>query len=502
MKRKSKTIIAAAAAVCIAFAAGGCGAEGVEREGFVLLSENGGAPNYVYDAIVEQDFCLTSQTPENYFSLDRNTSSYSLVRAQLNAGNQIAYDSVRTEELVNYFTYDYPAPAEGEELSLAAYLSECPWNTDHELLTVGIRTQKRVLDAERNNYVLLIDVSGSMSARVTGLDGITCLDLVKYGAEKMTETLGENDSVCVVTYANGVETVLEPTLATAEGKTDMIAAIKGLTAYGGTNGSGGLQLAYQNAEKYMSDQGNNRVILMTDGDFNIGISDKTQLKKYISEKAESGVYLSVIGVGMGNLRDDIMQSLALSGNGNYAYIDTLQEAEKVMCEELNGMLTVVCKDAKAGVTFNADNVEAYRILGYDMKQMSKSEYESSKTDAGEIGSNLCVSVLYEIVPTKSAAEGAALATVEIKYKSAAENEAEKSVSVVALNAHTGGDDQAFAACVIEFGLVLRRSQYKGAASLAAALSRLNDLAEYVQADVYKSEFVSLVKKAVDSRDYE
>lgn len=502
MKRKSKTIIAAAAAVCIAFAASGCGAEWVEREGFILFSGDGGAPNYVYDAIVEQDFCLTSQTPENYFSLDRNTSSYSLVRAQLNAGNQIAYDSVRTEELVNYFTYDYPAPAEGEELSLAAYLSECPWNADHNLLTVGIQTQKRVLDAERNNYVLLVDVSGSMSARVAGLDGITCLDLVKYGAEKMTNTLGENDSVCVVTYANGVETVLEPTLATAEGKTEIIAAIEGLTAYGGTNGSGGLQLAYQNAEKYMSDQGNNRVILMTDGDFNVGISNKTHLKEFISEKAASGVYLSVIGVGMGNLRDDIMQSLALCGNGNYAYIDTLQEAEKVMCEELNGMLTVVCKDAKAGVTFNADNVEAYRILGYDMKQMSKSEYENSQTDAGEIGSNLCVSVLYEIVPTKSAAEGAALANVEIKYKSAAENEAEKSVSVVAVNAHTGGDDQAFAACVTEFGLVLRRSQYKGTASLAAVLSRLNDLAEYVQKDVYKSEFVTLVKKAVDSGYYE
>ena len=270
--------------------------------------------------------------PSSYFSLDRNTAGYSLMRAQINAGDRISASSVRIEELVNYFSYEYPAPAEGEGLKATAYLSECPWNEGHNLITVGLKSEERVLAEGKNNYVFLIDVSGSMSARVKGLEGQTCLDLVKYGIGKLTDGLGANDAVSVVKYASGEETVLEPTLATEEGKAQIKRAVNGLTAYGATNGSGGLELAYRNAEKYFSDEGNNRVILMTDGDFNVGIRNETELKEFIQEKARKGVYLSVLGVGMGNMRDDFMQTLALNGNGNYAYIDTPREAEKVMCE--------------------------------------------------------------------------------------------------------------------------------------------------------------------------
>ncbi len=455
--------------------------------------ESGG--NYQYDSIVETNFHTAAEENSIYFSLDRNTANYSQVRSQLNMGNSVAADSVRIEELINYFSYDYPAPQEGEVMAATAYLTDCPWEPSHKLVTVGVKTEEKVLTAERNNYVFLIDVSGSMGARVRGLEGISCLDLVKTGVEKLVRGLGDNDAVAIATYAGQAGQLLEPTMATEAGKQTILRAVEGLTAYGSTNGSGGLEVAYDLAERHFSENGNNRVILLSDGDFNVGLQSSDKLLEFIQEKAKTGVYLSVLGVGMGNMRDDFMQTLALNGNGNYAYIDTPTEAEKVMGEELNGMLVAVAKDAKAGVTFSEETVEKYRLIGYDMKIMSEDDFNNEQKDAGEIGSNLCVTALFEVELKEDVAEEALLGNVEIRFKNTDAEETAGSATAEIRNILSQNEDALFISCVAEFGLLLRNSAHKGNASYDAVLSRLADLPAYLARDVYKTEFKTLVEKA-------
>ena len=452
-----------------------------------------GEGNYQYDSVLEQGFYDAAEAPSSYFSLDRNTAGYSLVRAQINAGMRVAADSVRLEELVNYFDYDYPAPAEGETFGISAYLADCPWNAEHKLMTVGLKTEEARSTGDAN-YVLLVDVSGSMSG--------DRINLVKYGANKLVDGLGERDRVAIVTYASGVQTVLESTAATEAGKTAIRSAIASLSAYGSTSGSDGLQRAYEQAEAHRAENGNNRVIILTDGDFKVGISDTAQLTEFIQEKAKSGIALSVVGVGLGNTRDDLMQTLALNGNGNYCYIDSQTEAEKVFTQELAGMLYTVAHDAKAGVTFNADMVSSYRLLGYDMKTMTEDDFNNSEKDAGEIGSNLCVTVMYEIVPAASDMGGTegALADVTVRYRTTQGEDAEATLTVTGSEGET--DDARFAACVAEFALVLRQSRYCADASLAKVAERLNALGDYVEGDVYKREFAQLVTLAIQSEHYD
>lgn len=454
--------------------------------------------NYAYDSVVEQGFSDVGETPSSYFSLDRNTAGYSLVRTQIKQGLAVSPDSVRLEEMVNYFDYDYPAPADGEAVGVSAYLSDCPWNGEHKLMTVGIRTEEATAAGDAN-YVLLVDVSGSMGGYVYGYEGMSRLELVKYGANKLVDGLGDGDRVSVVTYASGVNTVLESTAATESGKTEIRGALSRLTAYGSTSGSDGLQRAYEQAEAHRAEGGNNRVIILTDGDFNVGISDPDQLTEFIQDKAKSGIALSVVGVGLGNTRDDLMQTLALNGNGNYSYIDTQLEAEKVFTEELSGTLYTVANDAKAGVTFNADAVSSYRLLGYDMKHISEDDFNNPEKDAGEIGSNLCVTVMYEIEPN-DAAEGGALAEIAVRYRDAEGQDCEAALTVSGEESAT--DDTRFAACVAEFALVLRQSQYRGTASLGNVLTRLADLNGYLAGDAYKEEFGELVSLAAESGLYE
>ena len=431
--------------------------------------------NYRYDEVVEQGFCDVQETPSSYFSLDRNTAGYSFVRTQIRQGYEISPGSVRLEELVNYFDYDYPAPENGEAVRVSAYMSGCPWNEDHKLMTVGIRTEEAVVSGDAN-YVLLVDVSGSMGGAVYGYEGMSRLDLVRYGANKLVDGLGERDRVSIVTYASGVETVLESTAATQEGKAEIRSALSRLSAYGSTSGSDGLQRAYAEAEAHRAENGNNRVIILTDGDFNVGISDTDELTEFIQDKAASGIALSVVGVGLGNTRDDLMQTLALNGNGNYSYIDTQLEAEKVFTEELSGTLYTVANDAKAGVTFNADAVSSYRLLGYDMKHISEDDFNNPEKDAG------------------------ALAEIAVRYRDAEGQDCEAALTVSGEEPAT--DDTRFAACVAEFALVLRQSQYRGTASLGNVLTRLADLNGYLAGDAYKEEFGELVSLAAESGLYE
>lgn len=463
-------------------------------ESYPLFSDG---ENYLYDTVVEQGFSDTETAPSSYFSLDRNTAGYSLVRTQLRQGVKISPESVRLEELVNYFDYDYPAPEAGEAVGVSAYLSDCPWNAEHKLMTVGIKTEEAVRTGDAN-YVLLVDVSGSMGGTLAGTEGQSRLDLVKYGANKLLDTLGAQDRVSVVTYASGVKTVLESTAATEENKPAIRNAINKLSSYGSTNGSDGLQRAYEQAEAHRAENGNNRIIILSDGDFNVGISNQDELKEFIQEKAKSGIALSVVGVGMGNLRDDFMQTLALNGNGNYCYIDTPLEAQKVFVEEVAGTLYTVAKDAKAGVTFNADAVSSYRLLGYDMKTMSEEDFNNTEKDAGEIGSNLCVTAMYEI-ELSDADTDAALAEAAVRYKNEAGEDCEVTLTVT--GQETATQDVQFAACVAEFALVLRASAYRGNASLENVLARLEGMSAYLAEDVYKSEFAELAAVAKASGYY-
>ena len=480
--KKSLGLVLVLAAVTLAGCGGASrwdGMNGAAPEGSYFSPSydgvTGWGENFRYDSIVETGYSVTDEEDSVYFSLDRNTAGYSQVRAQINGNREIAPDSVRIEELINYFSYDYPAPAEGEVMKSSVYLTDCPWQQEHKLVTVGVKTEERKVESERNNYVFLIDVSGSMNLLVEGMESMTCLDLVKYGIGTLVEGLGEDDYVSIATYAGEAGQALQPTKATDTGKEQIMRTVDRLSAYGSTNGSGGLEVAYDLAARNFSENGNNRVILLSDGDFNVGAQTENALMSLIRNKAKTGIYLSVLGVGIGNMRDDFMQTLALNGNGNYAYIDTPAEAKKVFSEELSGMLVTVAKDAKAGVTFSKETVEKYRLICYDMKIMSEEDFNSQKKDAGEIGSNLCVTALFEVELKDGAEEGASLGNVEIRFKDVAKGEEARTATAEIVNTPAESEDAVFISCVAEFGLLLRKSQYKGDASYEGILKRLAEL---------------------------
>lgn len=459
---------------------------------FDMADEAGMGGNYVYDGIVEQGFESVKNEPSSYFSLDRNTATYSLVRSQIESGYKISEDSVRIEEMINYFDYSFPAPTE-KSVAVSTALATCPWNVENKLMMVGLKTTEYKTEATNANYVFLIDVSGSMAPSDR-------LPLAKKGFKMLLNELGDNDVVSIVTYASGVKTVLDGGECSEDGKKGIESAINGLVASGYTNGGDGLERAYNIAQKHFIEGGNNRVIFISDGDFNAGITDKDDLKEFIQNKAKSGIYLSVIGVGMGNTRDDILETLATSGNGNYAYLDSEKEAKKVFVDELKGNLFTVAKDAKAGVTFTSA-VDKYRLVGYDTKRITEDDFNNEKADTGEIGSNLCVTALYEI--TLADSEEEKLADVEVRYKDVAgDTEFSDSVTATVELTTPSSDDLRFISCVAEFGLVLRNSQYKEISSLASVLRRLEDLNEYIAGDIYKQEFVTLVGKASESGYYE
>lgn len=450
--------------------------------------------NYVYGEVTENGFVNADETPSSYFSLDRNTAGYSLVRNQINNGRKISPTSVRIEEMVNYFDYNLPRPEE-KGIGICSGIIDCPWNSENKLVMLGVTTAEQQMDYKNGNYVFLIDVSGSMSASDR-------IGLAKQGMCLLVDSLGEGDVVSIVTYASGIECKMDGIECTSKNKSEIKSKINALRASGATNGEGGLQLAYETAQKHFISDGNNRVILISDGDFNVGMSNTEQMKNFISEKAKSGVYLSVFGVGMGNMRDDMMETLANNGNGNYAYIDSYKEAEKAFVHDIVGNMITVAKDAKAGITFN-ENVESYRLIGYDTKHITAEDFENYAKDTGDIGSGFSVGIIYEIKLKDNDYQGA-VAEVEVRYKDVrGETEFADSckVTVDFTKQPEYENDAFFAACVAEFGLILRNSEYKAQASLASVLERLESLTEYIANDEYKAEFVELVKKAILSEFY-
>jgi Ca-activated chloride channel homolog len=482
-------------------------------------SRSGPANTESYSRVAENGFVRVSQEPLATFSIDVDTASFSNVRRFLNQNQLPPKDAVRIEELVNYFTYDYPSPSGGRPIAASIAVTAAPWNPRNRLVRIGVRA--RDVDSGRrpaSNLVFLIDVSGSMGTPQK-------LPLVKSGLKMLVDQLGENDVVSIVVYASASGLVLPPTHGDRK---DVIArALDDLEAGGSTNGGAGIQLAYRQATANFIRGGVNRVILVTDGDFNVGITDQSNLTRLIEERAKSGVFLSVLGFGMGNLKDSTMERLADTGNGHYAYIDTLSEARKVLVEQVSGTLVTVAKDVKMQVDFNPAKVEAYRLIGYENRVLRPEDFNNDLKDAGDMGAGHTVTALFEIVPRGGTVPGPSvdpsvfqpatqtapppattnsndLLVLRVRYKLPDASEstrmdiplADRDVAFSRADA-----DFRFAAAVAAFGMILKDSPYRGNATLAwvldtAAASQGRDRGGY------RDEFVSLVRKAIALRDGE
>lgn len=455
-----------------------------------------------YTEIIENAFIVTEEKDTSYFSIDANTASYPNLRSIISKGYNVPKDAVRIEEMLNYFSYDYDAP-EGEDiLALNASVFDNPYNPETKLMTIGLAAEEIDFSGIKNNLVFLIDTSGSMFSDDK-------LPLVQQAFMMLAESLNPEDRVSIVTYAGSQTVALDGAYGYEKAK--IMAVIEDLQARGSTAGAAGIQTAYQLAEKYFIKGGNNRVILATDGDFNVGTSTNAGLEALISEKRMSGVYFSVFGVGRGNVQSSKMETLALKGNGTYSYIDSVKEAKKALVDGIGGSIVTVAKDVKAGISFNPKYIESYRLIGYENKLLTEEEFNDSNTDAGELGSGHTVTVVYEIKLTNAA--GLAdqsvqeLAKVIIRYKptenvggdATEEKELTLGITNSAYN-YTPTEQDLYIASVIEFGLILRDSEYKADASLNRLISRLDslDLAN----DEFKAEFRELVKLYAQKANYQ
>jgi Ca-activated chloride channel family protein len=429
-----------------------------------------------YDQIVENEFLDALQNPQSTFSIDVDTASYSNVRRFLNDGAAPPAGAVRIEELVNYFSYDYAAPTAEHPFNVYADLAACPWTPQHQLLRVALKGKEISRDEVAGvNLVFLLDVSGSMN-------NSNKLPLVRSAMRMLVENLGPDDRVAMVVYAGASGLVL-PSTPTRQADR-ILDAIDSLQAGGSTNGGEGIQLAYDVAEAEFVEGGINRVILCTDGDFNVGVTSQSQLISLIQTKAKSGVFLSVLGFGDGNYKDSTMEKLADKGNGNYAYIDSLLEARKVLVEQIGGTLATIAKDVKIQVDFNPSRVAAYRLIGYENRMLAKEDFRDDTKDAGEMGSGHTVTALYEIVPAgvespaREAepskfvevvpAEGVApeqVLHVSLRYK-LPESEESSEFSFPLLHPENqslpvANVDLQFASSVAAFGMLLRSSKFSG-----------------------------------------
>jgi Ca-activated chloride channel family protein len=470
--------------------------------------------NEGYEALDENPFFRPSDRALSTFSIDVDTASYTNVRRFLNEGALPPSAAVRIEELVNYFHFNYPQPDGSAPFSITTELAECPWNTAHRLALIGL--QGRELPAGETpprNLVFLIDVSGSMESPDK-------LPLVQSGLRMLANTLNGRDHVAIVVYAGNSGLVLPTT--TGDHRERINRAIDDLRAGGSTNGGAGIQLAYHIAREQFVKGGVNRVILATDGDFNVGVTNQEELTRLIERERESGVFLSVLGVGTGNLKDSTMEKLADKGNGNYSYLDSLQEAQRVLVKESGSTLVTIAKDVKIQIEFNPANVGAYRLIGYENRVLADKDFNDDKKDAGEMGAGHTVTAIYEIVPVgmdmdeapgvdplkyglapkvaeeKPRPQGNQFAnellTVKLRYKAPASDRSELISTVVtnrpvAMTANLG-----FASAVAEAGMLLRGSKHAGQGTYASAVARAKKF-RGEDPDGYRAEFIRLAEIA-------
>jgi Ca-activated chloride channel family protein len=469
-----------------------------------------------YDKVEENPFLPAATNPLSTFSIDVDTASYSNVRRFINSGSLPPKDAVRVEEMINYFTYDYREPEGDKPFSIDLDATACPWDTSHRLLRIGLKGRE-VANEKRpaSNLVFLLDVSGSMMPAER-------LPLVKQAMRLLVDKLTEKDRVAIVIYAGGSGLALKSTAGNDKEK--ILRALEELQAGGSTNGADGIELAYQVAADNFIKDGVNRVILATDGDFNIGVTNQGDLIRLIEAKAKSGVFLSVLGVGTDNLKDSTMQKLADKGNGNYAYLDSLDEARKVLVQQINGTLMTIAKDVKIQVEFNPAQVASYRLIGYEKRLLRKEDFNNDKIDAGEIGAGHTVTALYEVVPVGSEADpGTTVPPVDpLKYQSpnpsAARAETKGSQEMVTVKLRhkkpdgetseltqqsftdngskfeNAAPDLKFAAAVAEFGMLLRDSQYKGKGTFGAVIEWAQE-GKSRDTTGYRAGFIEMARKA-------
>lgn len=458
-----------------------------------------------YKHIDENGWKAVSVSPFSTFAADVDTASYANLRRMINNGQRIPEDAVRIEELINYFDYDYTAPTNNDPFSVTTEMAPCPWNENTNLLMVGIKAKDIDMSQRKaSNLVFLVDVSGSMN-------GEDRLGLVQKSFKMLTNELNQDDRISLVTYASGDRIVFEG--LSGANKKEITEYVEDLFAGGGTNGSAGIQTAYEIAEKYYIEGGNNRIILATDGDLNIGITDEGSLTRLVKEKAKSGVFLSVLGFGWGNISDSRMEALADNGNGNYSYIDSMTEAKKVLVDEMGGTLFTVAKDTKIQVEFNPAVIKGYRLIGYENRTMAAEDFNDDKKDGGEIGAGHTVTALYEIALKDSAQE---IPEVESKYTAKADADAEGIASeyltvnirykqpdgeTSSLITHpvdstyyseNMSENLSWAAGVAQAGMIIRKSEYAGTSTMSSVIERLSAL-NSTGNDEYRQEFCELMK---------
>ena len=466
-----------------------------------------------YPHLIENSFLTALNHPLSTFSIDVDTASYANVRRFLTSGRMPPPDAVRIEEMVNYFKYNYPQPRGEDPFAANIEIAGCPWNSEHRLVRIGLKGREIAQDKRPpSNFVFLIDVSGSMQPQER-------LPLIKQALRQLVKKMTENDRVAIVVYASAAGVKLESTSCAQKEK--ILQAIDELGAGGSTAGAAGIQAAYDVAQGNFIKGGVNRVLLCTDGDFNVGITDQSQLVKMIQDKAKNGVALTTLGVGTDNYKDALMQKLADKGNGNYAYLDTLEEAQKVLIDQMSGTLVTIAKDVKIQVEFNPAQVGAYRLIGYEKRMLRKEDFNNDKKDAGEIGAGHTVTALYEIVPAGGEIRGGEVD--DLKYQHPAEEKPERYTSngskelltlklrykqpdgdksrLLQFPVTDGGKsfgrastDFKFAAAVASFGMLLRDSEFKGNSSYGAVLELAQE-AKGTDVEGYRSEFLNLVQKA-------
>ncbi len=464
-----------------------------------------------YDTINENKFFQCSEKPVSTFSIDVDTASYSNVRRMITQGARPQADAVRIEELINYFDYKYEQPDKGAFAVNLEYASAL-WNKKHKVVRVGIKGKEMKTEKRpASNLVFLVDVSGSMQSPQK-------LPLVKSSLRMLVEQLGENDSISLVVYAGAAGLVLPPT--TGDKKTKIMTAIDQLEAGGSTNGGQGIQLAYETAKENFIKGGVNRVLLATDGDFNVGVTDRGSLTELVEQNAKKNIYLTILGFGMGNSKDGMMETLSNKGNGNYAYIDNQNEAKKVLVEQMSGTLVTIAKDVKIQVEFNPRLVQAYRLIGYENRLLKNEDFNNDAKDAGDIGAGHTVTALYEIIPkgvemdksedtlkyqkvkatsvakSEASAESDELLTLKIRYKKPDGDVSEKQefpLKNLSKNFEDSSESFRFASAVAMFGMLLRESEFVKDGNYGTVTS-VAKKALGEDKNGYRKEFIDLVNQ--------
>ncbi len=496
------------ALICLSLAAIGCGRAGgpafmPSHNEVVPDAERSGFNTEEYDELPENRFVSAFDQPQSTFAIDVDTAAYANLRRMLQAGQLPPKGAVRIEELVNYFPYAYPEPTGEHPLDVFVQAAPCPWQTEHQLVRVALKGKSVSIEERPGaNLVFLVDVSGSMQAE-------NKLALVQQSLKLLVKELREDDRVAIVLYAGSSGCALPST--PARQAATILEAIEEMRAGGSTNGAEGIQLAYQIAEKNFIDGGINRVLLCTDGDFNVGITSRSDLIDLITAKAKRDVFLTVLGFGIGNLKDSTMEQLADRGNGNYAYIDSLLEARKVLAQELGSTLNTIAKDVKIQVDFNPNLVGSYRLLGYENRVMNNQDFRDDARDAGELGAGHTVTAFYEVIPaskdnqsnirksefvsTQPSDDSETVLTVNLRYKLPGRTQATEFQRRLRNDDRSQIDeDFQFATAVVAYGLLLRDSEFKGSLKWGWVLDTARENQGRDRLGL-RQEFVNLVRKA-------